>query len=665
MTINEYQKKYSDIKEAFLEGKAADISSKHAAVIRNWQESVAAGAIAHTQALDISTRDNSVFERLDDLYKCHIAYFDQYYEARNKALSTLGCAIFYLDDHFSVFAKGGNSEFIAVLKARGIRIGTNLSPKNIGIFAGNISPLTPNANVVTMGAAHFSDVLKDVVCIARYGESPEFASFKSNNVIFIPIALYSRSLRASISFLLESEDYSYKRSPMYPQIRQKFELLEKSAQYDSDILLLVDQGGQIVFFNGKFEKEFGKLAKSSIGEKLVDVLPGAVDIIRALNSGINLSSKELLLPDARGVNHFYYMDLAVMKDSGRVIGARVTMQPAKKRNELTSKYVGNISRFTFDDIIGNSPVIARAKQYGQQAAQNDGNVLITGQSGTGKELFAHSIHSASARAGAPFIPINCGAIPRELIGTELFGYEGGSFTGANKTGSPGKIEIADGGTLFLDEIGEMPLDMQVFLLRFLEDGTVTRIGGKSCQSVDVRVISATNRDLLECVRAGTFRLDLYYRLNVMHIELPPLCEHTDDILPLTKHFINVLAPKYGKCITDIAPATLSTLRKYSWPGNTRQLRNVIERCIINTDDGHPLELDADTADKMRRDTGNTIAAMQLPRGAELPNYEQYTEQMLRRLMIEFNGNKSKVAQALGISRGTLYKRLEDIGYYKK
>lgn len=665
MTIDEYQKKYSEAKEAFLKGNSSELPAKFAAAVRNWQESLDAGAAPHAAALDASSRDSSVFERLDDLYKCHIAYFDQYYEARNKTLSALGCAIFYLDDHFSVFAKGGNPEFIAMLKSRGIRIGANLSPHNIGIFAGNISPRTPGANIVTMGEAHFSDVLRDIVCIARYGESPDFASFKSNNVIFIPLELYSKSLRAAATFMLESEDYSYKRSPMYPQIRQKFALLEKSAQYDSDILLLVDQGGQIVFFNAKFEKEFGKLAKSSIGEKLIDVLPGAVDIIRALNSGVNLSSRELLLPDARGVNHFYYMDLTVMKDGGNVIGARITMQPAKKRNELTSKYVGNISRFTFDDIIGSSSAIVRAKQYGLRAAQNDGNVLITGQSGTGKELFAHSIHSASDRANAPFIPINCGAIPRELIGTELFGYEGGSFTGANKSGSPGKIEIADGGTLFLDEIGEMPLDMQVFLLRFLEDSTVTRIGGKSCQSVDVRIISATNRDLIECVRAGTFRLDLYYRLNVMHIELPPLCEHPDDILPLTRHFINALSPKYGKTIPDIAPGTINALRRYKWPGNTRQLRNVIERCIIETDDGCLLELDADSAEKIKHGPAVSMSAIQQVPGEPLPNYEEYTEQMLRRLMIEYNGNKSKVAQALGISRGTLYKRLDEINYYGK
>lgn len=665
MTITEHQKKYSDLKIEFLSGKMKNIPPKYSSVIRDWQESLDAGANPHLQTLPDSARDYGVFDRLDDLYKCHIAYFDQYYESRNKTLSALGCAVFYLDEQYCVFSKAGNPDVLNALKQKGIRIGANLSPKNVGIWAATLAPRFPGTNVVTMGAAHFSDIFKDYVCIARYGKSPDFDYFKANNVIFIPIALYTKSLRTTIMFTLESEDFSYKQSPMYPHIRQKFELLEKSAQYDSDILLLVDQDGQVVFFNSNFEKEFGKLTKKNVGKNLEEVLPGTQDILRSLRSGKNLTAKEIMLPDARGVGHFYYMDLIVMKEVGEIIGARITLQPAKKLNEITSKHVGNVSRFTFDDIIGTSPAIVRAKQYGQRAALNDGTVLITGESGTGKELFAHAIHSASNRANAPFIPINCGAIPRELIGTELFGYEGGSFTGANKNGAPGKIELADGGTLFLDEIGEMPLDMQAFLLRFLEDGVVNRIGGKNYQHMDVRIISATNRDLLKCVQEGTFRMDLYFRLNVMHIELPALREHTEDIPLLVNHFIKTLSPRYDKTIPGISSSTLRILRQYNWPGNTRQLRNIVERCIIYTENGKQLEMDFDTTDKLKKDTINSIISNQYIDSASLPNHAVHEENALRSLMIEFKGNKSKVAQALGISRGTLYKRLEEINYYDK
>ncbi len=662
MTLKEHKKIYENLKKEFLSGNLSEIPPNYAAVIRDWNESLEAGANPHQQILGGEARDYAVFDRLDDLYKCHITYFDQYYESRTKTLNELGCAIFYLDNEFTVYQKGGNSDFLKLLKSRGIRIGTNLSPKNIGIFAGNIAPRFPNINVVSIGAAHFSNVLNDIVCVARYGESPEIATFKANNVIMIPIAQYSKNIRTTVSFLLESEDYSYKRSPMYPHIRQKFELLERSAQYDSDILFLVDKSGQMVFINNKFEKEFGIYTRKCIGNPLEQVLPSLQDVDRCLKSGKNLTAKEIMLPDAQGVGRFYYMDLIVMKENREILGAKITLQPAKKRNIITSNYVGNISYFTFDDIIGESSAMLYAKQYGMRAAQHDSTVLITGESGTGKELFAHSIHSASKRANAPFIPINCVAIPRELIGTELFGYEGGSFTGANKDGAPGKIELAEGGTLFLDEIGEMPLDMQAFLLRFLEDGVVNRIGSKKYQNMDVRIISATNQNLVECVAAGTFRLDLYYRLNVMHLELPALREHMEDLPLLINHFIATLSPKYNKNIPSISNSSLNLMRKYSWPGNIRQLRNIIERSIVSTEDGKPLTLDFETAEKMKSETIERISLQYMDSNKQIPNYQTHEEQTLRSLMIEFRGNKSKVARALGISRGTLYKRLKEINY---
>ena len=208
-------------------------------------------------------------------------------------------------------------------------------------------------------------------------------------------------------------------------------------------------------------------------------------------------------------------------------------------------------------------------------------MLILGESGTGKELFAQSIHNASPRASRPFVAVNCGALPRNLVESELFCYEDGAFTGASRTGKPGKFELADGGTIFLDELGEMPMDAQVSLLRLLQNGEVTRIGGKSSRTVSVRVIAATNKNLEEAVRQHTFREDLYYRLNVFTLVLPPLRSRMSDIELLAEHFLLKFAGSLGKDVRGFTSGALALLRRYQWPGNIRELENVIERMAFS------------------------------------------------------------------------------------
>jgi len=213
------------------------------------------------------------------------------------------------------------------------------------------------------------------------------------------------------------------------------------------------------------------------------------------------------------------------------------------------------------------------------AAGSDSTILLLGESGTGKDVFAQAIHNASGRNRGPFVAINCGAIPRELIASELFGYTEGAFTGAKRGGSPGKFELADGGTLFLDEIGEMPAELQTTLLRVLEQKTVTRIGGTEVIPVNVRIIAATNKDLSKEVVRGTFRQDLYYRLNVVSIRLAPLRERKEDIIPLARHFIGHLSAKLGKEPLKLENKVTSLIQSYCWPGNVRELQNVVERAL--------------------------------------------------------------------------------------
>ncbi len=304
----------------------------------------------------------------------------------------------------------------------------------------------------------------------------------------------------------------------------------------------------------------------------------------------------------------------------------------------------------FDSIVGASAPMRDARSLAERVAPTDANVLLLGESGTGKEIFAQAIHAASHRADAPFVPVNCGALPETLLESELFGHEKGAFTGAIRT-KPGRFEIAEGGTVFLDEIGELPQSIQVKLLRVLQDRTYVRVGGEDMRRADVRILAATNRHLEEMIQQGKFREDLYYRLNVFPIRLVPLRERREDIPPLVEHFL--LLQERG--LSDLTPDALEYMRGYDFPGNIRELQNLIERaCILAGPEGKierqhfPLE--------RARATGDPGDLLSL--GMSL---EQVENRMIREALERAQGNKTKAASLLGISRRALYSRMESHG----
>lgn len=285
-----------------------------------------------------------------------------------------------------------------------------------------------------------------------------------------------------------------------------------------------------------------------------------------------------------------------------------------------------------------------------------------------KEVFAKAIHEASEAAKAPFISINCGAIPEALFESELFGYERGAFSGANSKGKKGKIELAQGGTLFLDEIGEMPLDMQVKLLRVLQERKYYRVGGEKEINIDFRIIAATNRDLQEEMRKGTFREDLYYRLNVVSLQIPLLRERREDIIELTYSFLNDFSINYNRPIRDLPSSIMHELLHYNWPGNIRELRNVVERLVVFATDGiikqeylpfHTTEtLDNHTAHSLLLSNNNTILSLQ-------EEMDEHEKKVIERALRILNGNKLECAKQLGVTRATLYNRLKKLDFNKE
>jgi len=293
----------------------------------------------------------------------------------------------------------------------------------------------------------------------------------------------------------------------------------------------------------------------------------------------------------------------------------------------------------------------------RRVAATDTTVLITGPSGTGKEVIASALHQSSPRAKKTFVAVNCGAISAELIQSELFGYVEGAFTGARRGGQPGKFEQAAGGTLFLDEIGEMPLAIQVNLLRVLDERQIVRVGGRQPIPVDVRVIAATNRDMEAMVEEGTFRQDLYYRLHVVPLTLPPLCEREDDLQLLADHFIREFAQTLGRQIDGVDPEFRQALAAYSWPGNIRELRHVIESTIILMDEDTlrfeslPENIQQATRQPQLSDKEQPVHFLSL-------NFDDVQKQALKQALEQYDGNISQMAKALGIGRNTTYAKLK-------
>lgn len=318
------------------------------------------------------------------------------------------------------------------------------------------------------------------------------------------------------------------------------------------------------------------------------------------------------------------------------------------------------SKYNIDHIIGSSPQIVNLKQNIRAIAKSPSTVLITGETGTGKELVSHAIHKLSDRSHKTFAKINASVFPENLVESELFGYEKGAFTGANKEGKIGKFEYANKGTLFIDEIQEMPLSVQPKLLRTLQEKEIEPIGSNTTIPVDVRIIAASNQDLKQLVKEGKFRSDLYYRLNVIHIQVPPLRDHLDDLEELITYHIAALNQELGSSVKEVDPKVITMLRGYNWPGNIRELKNVLERAITFSPDSDILKPEdfyffsekKHNGDSLNLHTGKNMIE------AARNNAER---QVIEAALVKFNNNKSRAADYLGISRPLLYQKLKRLG----
>ncbi|GAB6155442.1 sigma-54-dependent Fis family transcriptional regulator [Desulfosporosinus burensis] len=328
-------------------------------------------------------------------------------------------------------------------------------------------------------------------------------------------------------------------------------------------------------------------------------------------------------------------------------GTVIVFNEINRTRKLVQRMSGLEAKLTFKDILGENEKFLTTVKLAKNASFSLSNILLLGESGTGKDVFAQAIHNASQSSNGPFVAINCGAIPRELISSELFGYVDGAFTGAKRGGNPGKFEMADGGTLFLDEIGEMPLELQTILLRVIENKSVMRIGGRESIPVNVRVIAATNKDLAREIEKGNFRMDLYYRLNVISISLLPLREHKDDIPLLCQNFIRKFNLQSEKNACELDDSIYDCFAEYDWPGNVRELYNILERSM-NICQGPKLLVTS---------LPNELTYSKVQNSVSHSSIEELEKELISDLMIEYAGNITRIANKLCIARTTLYRKL--------
>ncbi len=409
-------------------------------------------------------------------------------------------------------------------------------------------------------------------------------------------------------------------------------------------ILTTDISGNILTFNKKTTEMFGMSQKELMSKNIGELFEGFGHVIQIVKAGGIFHEEDVLVNTNTNRLQFSLSVYPINSDEKVLKEIIFEFKEIKKNRKLADRIMNNKAIYTFDKIIGNSDRFLEIVQYAKKISDSKSTILISGESGTGKEVFAQAIHNHSSRKEEPFIAINCGAIPTNLIESELFGYEEGAFTGAKKGGSAGKFEIADGGTILLDEIGEMPLDMQTKLLRVIEEGIISRVGTGKQIPIDVRIIAATNKDLSIMVDEGDFRLDLYYRLNVLPIRLPSLRERKEDIMPLAHYFMKMLSKKLNKKEVDICPDTIKKLHGYHWPGNIRELENVIER-IINT---QSVQLQIGQNNKQECHL----------KDIECFNLEEAEKQFIERTLKKCEGNITLAAKKLGIGRNTLYRKID-------
>lgn len=468
-----------------------------------------------------------------------------------------------------------------------------------------------------------------------------------------------------LNFIRKMADLLVSKLMLYNKNREKiysFPAFEVLSNKINSSIIFTDKYGTIKSINNEAKKLF-KITDLYNGKNIKKLIP-SIDIDNIIKNATCFTKKNFTYKKEKyTLENFYSVDLVENYKDLSIEGIVFSFDVQTNMKNIDETYSNTNIEINFDDIIGNSLVINTVKEKAKKAALGNSIVLITGDSGTGKELFARSIHSSSNRRNGPFIAINCAAIPDTLLESELFGYEDGAFTGAKKGGKPGKFDLANNGTIFLDEIGDMKIHLQAKLLRVIQDGVIDRIGSNASIKVNARIIAATHRELHRKVEEGEFREDLFYRLSVIPIRIPPLREREGDVMIIAKNFLKKFNNIFNKNITGFDLEVEKIFNNYTWPGNIRELENAIEYSVNMASVGKITTKDLHVRFNTNHNKDHLINKESL---YKINNLKDIEIKEIKKALLFYGRNKKGViasAEALGISKATLYRRIKEYDIY--
>lgn len=569
-------------------------------------------------------------------------------------LTGSGFFIVLTDSNGCILSIKGDREIVEAARKVNLCPGFCMDEKSIGTNAIGTA-ITEDAPIQVSASEHFINAYHRWTCSAAPIHDESGNIIGALNLTGSSISVYPHTLGLVVA-AVKSIENQMKSDNMQNELLEAYEYINTIMHAITSGIFAVDAGGMIKFINKSACHMLNIDIENAINTHVGRLLKNWDDIFTLFENGQVYQDEEITIGNGSSRERYMVSAYPIKARDGKIIGMVALINEIQKVISFVSKYTVMRGQYTFDDIIGSSREIKKVVEYAKTIANSPSTVLITGESGTGKEILAQSIHNYSERRNSGFVAINCGAIPENLIESELFGYDEGAFTGAKKGGRAGKFELANGGTIFLDEIGEMPLDMQVSLLRVLQEGYITRVGGTKDIPVDVRVIAATNKDLKEEIAKGKFREDLYYRLSVIPINISPLRERKDDIPPLIDYFLNKKAAKLSKSVPKIDDGLYRKLLSYDWPGNVRELENVVEN-IVNFNGKTTYSIDNKPA---AANTENSSTVLEDDFSLTLDDIEKNS---IISYLKKFKGNISHVANVLGISRNTLYCKIKKYGIY--
>ena len=653
MSISEYNNSLIHNQwELYSKNEEFDVSQIKSLVLESWNRSKIYGIDPYSRSLTKHLSVNELKERQErNKYIINIAK-----PFMNKIYDIVGNTDFILrltDKDGYVLDHVGEKGFIAKYKKTYLENGFNLKEKHVGTNAIGLSLLLKKS-VQIYGSEHYMEKFHHLTTSAspikdKYNEVIAILSITGNYTMVHPHTL------GLVTAAADSIQRELKLQEINQELKSTNKHFYEIMETISDGLIATDKHGNILNINASARELLNVGTRKITNTSMSKFLKSSKMFEKIFTSNFNIFEEELDLSTYNGEKRRFIADVNYLKtkDTTRLI--LIKINDAKVIRNMVNKIVGASAIFTFDDIVGKSDKLASALNLAKISSNVDSTTLLQGESGTGKEMFAQAIHNNSSRKEQPFVFLNCGAIPRELVSSELFGYEEGAFTGARVGGHAGKFELADGGTLFLDEIGDMPYDAQINLLRVLETKMIVRVGGSEVIPVDVRVVAATNKDLKEEVTKGNFREDLYYRLNVFPIYIPPLRERKEDIRAFTSYFLESFSIKNNKKFKDIEEPFYKALEQYNWPGNVRELQNTIQM-IVNIAESYSVLTIANLPKHILTETKFEDYSP-----VTLLTLDEYEKKAIVHTLEHTKNNLSQTASILNISRSTLYRKLEKYG----